>query len=122
MAREKKVKEVTPETKLGVKELYEKLEALDVEIAALGEQMKPLDEKRKLVIGLLQAEIPAGKIKLGVQHKTIERTSISWGKAAKEIIDTLVPKTKKAQVDGIVESFTTHPLVHIFIKEGLAKS
>lgn len=91
-------------------------EVLDLftQLEAVHRERKLLEEKEAFIRSQLLLTIPEGGAKAGVLHEVRLGKSIAWSQAAKRIVSELVPKTKSAQVDAIVEEFTKTTKAHLF--------
>lgn len=96
--------------KITIKEL----QATYAELEKIHKEQASLAEREAYIKSILLTSIPPGGVKAGIMHTVRIGSSVSWGKAAHQIIDDLVPKTKRTEAAQIVASFTKETTAHLF--------
>jgi hypothetical protein len=72
-------------------------------------EAKEVEESYK---GELIGLVPEGGEVAGVQHTTYEKRSVRYSKLFNAVVNGYVPKTKRAEAEGLKEEFTTGKVVH----------
>ena len=99
---------------VNVAEIFQMMKEANDEIAALKEQVRTKEKLVEQMEQQLMTSIPANQVKNGVQHIVTFRTSVAYAQALTKITETLVPKTKAAEVAHIVSEFSKVSEQHKF--------
>ncbi len=91
------------DTVLSIWELYK---AEQDKIQKLREEMQKAEADSDILKAKLVSMIPAGEAKEGVIHKRLERKSVSYANVVSYMREKLIPKTKQAEVDVLLEENT----------------
>lgn len=82
-------------------------------------EIKNLEIEQDRLKDSLVNSIPANTAKAGLYHKQTTRSSTKYAVAVTTIRETLVPKTKQAEVDRILEENTTVTYIDRLEEEGI---
>ena len=87
------------------RDLFEMREALKRDVDRRQAQIAEIDQA-------LQQLIPNNATVDGIKHTVADRKSVSWAKANKQIVSLLVPKTRHAAAQDIVDGETKVTTFH----------
>lgn len=99
---------------VSIEKIYEDYKAASDAITALNAQIKDLEGQKKAAEAVLLKSIPENGVKSKIQHLVTTRKTPSYGQILKEVRERFVAKSKNAEVECIIENFTTVSTIHKF--------
>ena len=90
-----------------VASLWTLYQAEQVKIQSFKEQMHKAEADADLLKQKLVSLIPAGAVIDSVIHKRFERRNVSYAQVVSYMREKMIPKTKQAEVDVLIEENTS---------------
>lgn len=94
-----------------VKDLYARMKQVEADRKNLENEAKQLKTLESSIAAQLHALIPKNKTVAGVYHKVWKKKSVSYAQAW-EAVHEIIPKTKHAEAEAILQKYTKEPEQH----------